>query len=399
MAAVARVLIDNTPDEILNEEVHAEDFGPMLPGPLKLKPELTVGVCLAPEGRCACARQEKPGPEACWRVRLPWLALSPMLFPERTHLQCWGFETNAAAPGGMSTEAKELGAAVRALSATSGPAPRSRTPSPDRTYSALRGCETLPARLLLAPTAGVEPYTGNAPGGPYPVSIALPLLGRMAAEEEAKRGANAQGCGRQGNVPLAGASIPNAANSGIGAATNHAGNASSCGPPPSGPTAGGGKRPESRRKPRRRGRHCALQIATHLKRLDEFDPRCVVSVRKINRLGFAAEGWLRAHFEQYGPVEEILLSGAQELLEYYCADEDGAARCRSTKARLRPSGFGFVLMANVDAAEAAIGCGGIQVVGGIEVTVQRFERRNEGPGAPAAESSGEEAAAFSPARA
>jgi len=122
-----------------------------------------------------------------------------------------------------------------------------------------------------------------------------------------------------------------------------------------------------------------MQIASNLRRLDNRDPRFVIKVQKLSRLGFQAQELLQEHFGQYGPVEEILLSGKQDK------PPDALVHMR-----LRPSGFAFVLMKHIESVEAALRQGALQRVGDAEILVQRFERKGEGASAADPQESGEE---------
>jgi len=120
------------------------------------------------------------------------------------------------------------------------------------------------------------------------------------------------------------------------------------------------------RRQRRRRRRNLLQVATQLRKLDQLDPQRVVRVRKISRLGLGSSELLGEHFERWGPVEQVLLSGLEE-------------RQSGPQQRLRPSGFGFVVMASADAARRALS-EPAQQVGGVWVEVHGFERRRAEPG-------------------
>ena len=114
---------------------------------------------------------------------------------------------------------------------------------------------------------------------------------------------------------------------------------------------------------RRQGARCKrndLQIATHLTKLDLVDPLRVVQVRRTGRLGFDSTELLKAHFQRWGPVEEVLLSGAEK-------------RQGGRLHRVRPSGFGFVVMASADTARCAL-AEAAQRVAGVWIEVKCFER-------------------------
>lgn len=105
-------------------------------------------------------------------------------------------------------------------------------------------------------------------------------------------------------------------------------------------------------------------LRTHLRDLQKMDPRRVLIVRKINRIGFKSPGVLQAHYSKYGPVEQVRVSHS------YVKSTN-----RRFAARLRPSGLGFIVMTNVDDVEAILREGEEQQVEGSTIKVQRFEQR------------------------
>jgi hypothetical protein len=120
---------------------------------------------------------------------------------------------------------------------------------------------------------------------------------------------------------------------------------------------------KSNRK-RRTKRRAVLLIATQLNELQSEDPDKLLIVKKINRLGFDSADILKAHFEQFGPVEKVRLSNAHT--------KDAGT---SHHVRLRPSGIAFVLFKSSEAAAQVLAEGDTQSIHGLEVYVRGFERR------------------------
>jgi hypothetical protein len=100
-------------------------------------------------------------------------------------------------------------------------------------------------------------------------------------------------------------------------------------------------------------------LRTHLTEVQSKDPRCVLVVRKIQRLGHDSSNQLRAYFEWFGPVESVLTSPVRSQ-----AQEGGM--------RLRPAHLGFVVMATPEGARAALSDGESQNVAGVQIEVQHF---------------------------
>jgi hypothetical protein len=107
-------------------------------------------------------------------------------------------------------------------------------------------------------------------------------------------------------------------------------------------------------------------LRTHLRDLQKVEPERVVLVRKINRLGFQSPAVLESHYSSYGKVERILV-----------AHSHVKSQNRRFAARLRPSGLGFVVMSKKCEVEAILLAGEEQMVAGIMIRVQRFNRYTE----------------------
>lgn len=100
-------------------------------------------------------------------------------------------------------------------------------------------------------------------------------------------------------------------------------------------------------------------LRTHVTEVQSKDSRCVLVVRKIQRLGHDSNKQLRAYFEWFGPVESVLTSPVRSQ-----AQEGGM--------RLRPAHLGFVVMAAPEDARAALSDGESQNVAGVQIEVQQF---------------------------
>lgn len=109
-------------------------------------------------------------------------------------------------------------------------------------------------------------------------------------------------------------------------------------------------------------------MISHLQMLQQIDPSRVVLVRKINRLGFESPVALKEHYSWYGTVETVLVS--------HCRVKSTHSQNRAMSSRLRPSGMGFVVMCRSEEVNAIIGEGNEQIVAGVTILVQRFQRQD-----------------------
>jgi hypothetical protein len=107
-------------------------------------------------------------------------------------------------------------------------------------------------------------------------------------------------------------------------------------------------------------------LRIHLRELEAANPQCVLSVRKINRLGFDSRALLERHFAWYGVPSQVLVA--------HLRVKSSGRR----PARTRPAGLGFVVMATVADAERVLSLGEKQLIGDVDIQVCRFQRL--GPG-------------------
>lgn len=87
----------------------------------------------------------------------------------------------------------------------------------------------------------------------------------------------------------------------------------------------------------------------------------VIIVRKIKALGFASVEALREYFEEFGPVEDVIVP--------HSSTKPGPRR---GLGRMRPGVMGFVVMGNSEAAEAAMEKAEAHVVRDVAIKVSWF---------------------------
>lgn len=117
---------------------------------------------------------------------------------------------------------------------------------------------------------------------------------------------------------------------------------------------------------RRRRQSTKTLLGANLASLERQDPSCILILKKINRLGFAAAEVLARHYSRYGAVAEVLLSNAQE--------RSGE---RSRQQRLRPSGMGWLRFESASSAALALSAGEEQWVEGAGILVRQFVSRED----------------------
>jgi len=105
-------------------------------------------------------------------------------------------------------------------------------------------------------------------------------------------------------------------------------------------------------------------LQQHLKMLESEDPLCVLSVRKINRLGFDSKAILERHFAWHGVAIKVLVAHLR------------VKQAGHRPARSRPAGLGFVVMASREDALNVLYQGERQMIGDVEIIVQPFQNGN-----------------------
>jgi len=100
-----------------------------------------------------------------------------------------------------------------------------------------------------------------------------------------------------------------------------------------------------------------MPLAHCLEKLKNQDTRCVMTIRKINKLGFKSAAILERHYSQYGEVIQAHVPHSEKVVD----------------KRFRPGNMALVVMGSVDAAETVFAEGIVQIVSNVEAHVHRFE--------------------------
>lgn len=95
----------------------------------------------------------------------------------------------------------------------------------------------------------------------------------------------------------------------------------------------------------------SLSLRHDLEKIKSYPDGRALICRRIKQLGFDSGELMREHFEQYGPVTEVLVA--------HSITKPSAKR---TKGRVRPAAVGFVVMGSQEAVEAALAAGEQQSV-------------------------------------
>lgn len=101
----------------------------------------------------------------------------------------------------------------------------------------------------------------------------------------------------------------------------------------------------------------SVKLAGVLGMLDNEDDSCILIVRRISKLGFAAHNALGAFFSGFGPVKRVMLLPSR-----------GKGDTRN-----RPASMGFVVMANSSDCTKVIQSGHFKVLD-VDIQVQKFVR-------------------------
>merc|ERR1719443_1350772 len=89
---------------------------------------------------------------------------------------------------------------------------------------------------------------------------------------------------------------------------------------------------------------------------------CILSVRKIKKLGFESPAVLTEHFSQYGDVVGV-----------YVANSMMKPSPKRPAGRVRPAALGFAVMSDSAGAARALAAGSNQQVGPVVIEVKEFE--------------------------
>jgi len=117
-----------------------------------------------------------------------------------------------------------------------------------------------------------------------------------------------------------------------------------------------------------------FNLASLLQVLDEVDEACVLTVRKIHKLGLNSAQILREHFSQYGEIDRVMLLPSRPK-------SSPNAQCTmqatlSLHGKVRPASMAFVVMRSRQPAIVAR-LNEIHIIEGHPIQVQKFKRDPE----------------------
>lgn len=107
-------------------------------------------------------------------------------------------------------------------------------------------------------------------------------------------------------------------------------------------------------------------LRMHLQSLQDEDPKNVLILRKINKLGFESPDLLERYFSEFGDVKRVLVAHSRVKPSN-----------RRSRSRVRPAGLGFVVMGGRADIDAVLCLGEQQVVAGVPIQVQSYEQRGK----------------------
>jgi hypothetical protein len=115
-----------------------------------------------------------------------------------------------------------------------------------------------------------------------------------------------------------------------------------------------------------------FNLSTLLQVLDEVDEACVLTVRKIHKLGLNSAQTLREHFSQYGEVDRVMLLPSRPK-SVACSAVGIQVSLSGGVGKIRPASMAFVVMRSRQPAIVAR-LNEIHCIEGHPVQVQKFRR-------------------------
>ena len=109
-----------------------------------------------------------------------------------------------------------------------------------------------------------------------------------------------------------------------------------------------------------------FNLSTLLQVLEEFDEACVLTVRKIHKIGLHSARMLREHFSQFGEVDRVMLLPSRPKAPVGHVASPGSAK-------VRPASMAFVVMRSRQPAIMAR-FNEIHDLEGSPIQVQKFRR-------------------------
>jgi len=107
-------------------------------------------------------------------------------------------------------------------------------------------------------------------------------------------------------------------------------------------------------------------VQTFLKELALIDDARVVSVRKINVLGFGSAPLLQDYFSKFGTVDRVMVAPS------VVRSESKSGRVKS-ESKARPAGLGFVVMQTPEEVQAILNHGETHSVAGVDIKACPFQ--------------------------
>jgi len=106
-----------------------------------------------------------------------------------------------------------------------------------------------------------------------------------------------------------------------------------------------------------------------LRQLQDAEKGTVLTVRKIQYLGFSAPTHLEEHFKTFGPVSYVLVPQSHVRSSFL----PSGIKKRQATIRQRPAHLGFVIMGTPAAAQAAFDAGSQHTIGEASVILEPFD--------------------------
>lgn len=114
-------------------------------------------------------------------------------------------------------------------------------------------------------------------------------------------------------------------------------------------------------------------LRSFLEDLRSKDPRCIFAARRINRLGFRSKQVLEQHFSKEGEVQQVMVAHSKVRPVTRAPVESSDGR---PEGRIRPGNLGLILMKTPEEVESVLAKGPEQIVAGVPILIQRFQRPN-----------------------
>lgn len=102
--------------------------------------------------------------------------------------------------------------------------------------------------------------------------------------------------------------------------------------------------------------------------LHNVDKRCVLTARRINKLGFKSKDFLEQHFSKYGEVVEVFVTHPRSKPNF-----------TNAPPKIRPGNFGIVVMKSPEAAQRILAEGIEHTVRHVQIRVSTFQAKDTKP--------------------